>query len=226
MRTTRYNRSISCVASVRCSGVSGCASWLITVAGNATPGPATYFTFLLPDGRECSAISPMRVQAGTFVELPGVDALCQTMPGSSVAGWTIPVAPGFTGFGSAVEPFPPGLRVWVIESQRFTLVPYEPIMRIDYDANVASAHECVDAELAHTSDDSRTGHSWVPREIFSMARTPLIAACQPSGHTLVGWNTRGDGTGESLELGASLPQAWESGTDNENTLYAQWAATS
>jgi len=99
-------------------------------------------------------------------------------------------------------------------------------MRIDYDANVASAHECVDAELAHTSDDSRTGHSWVPREIFSMARTPLIAACQPSGHTLVGWNTRGDGTGESLELGASLPQAWESGTDNENTLYAQWAATS
>jgi hypothetical protein len=54
-------------------------SWPIPPAtGDAIPGPATYFSFYLTDGRECTSISPQRVQVGTFVELPGTGALCQT----------------------------------------------------------------------------------------------------------------------------------------------------
>jgi uncharacterized delta-60 repeat protein len=187
------------------------------------PGPATYFTFLLPDGRECSAISPQQVQVGTMVELPDVDALCQTMPGSSVAGWAIPSSHRETGYGTVYQPFPPGLKVRVTDSQRFTLVPFEPIMRIDYDANIAESDTCTPANLAHTSDDGRIAHSWVPREIFTMARTPAQAPCAPEGYELIGWNTRGDGSGETLEPGAGLPDAWHEGGTNHHTLYAMWS---
>ena len=190
--------------------------------GDAIPGPATYFTFLLPDGRECTAISPQRVQVGTMVELPGVDALCHTMDGSTVAGWTIPVPNGFTGYGSTVVPFPPGLKVRVIESQRFTLVPLEPILQIDYDANIAARDTCTSADFAHTSNDGRIAHVWVPREIHAMARTPLQAPCVPEGHQLTGWNSAGDGTGTTLGLGAPLPQGWATGSGNHHQLYAVW----
>ncbi len=54
-------------------------------------GSFAEFTFVLPDGRECSSISPQRVQVGTMVQLPGESALCQTSDGSLVAGWVIPV---------------------------------------------------------------------------------------------------------------------------------------
>lgn len=197
-------------------------SWPTTEA--AVLGPATYFTFVLPDGRECSAISPMQVQVGAIVELPGVDALCQTMPGSSVAGWTIPVPHGFTGYGSSLQPFPPGLRVRVVESQRFTLVPFEPNIQIDYDANIAARDSCVPANLAHTSDDGRTAHVWVPRVDFAVARTPAQAPCVPEGHQLTGWNTAGDGTGETIEPGAPLPDSWAEGSANHHRLYAVWRA--
>ena len=196
-------------------------TWQIA-SGGGIPGPATYFTFLLPDGRECSSISPVQVQVGMMVELPGVDALCQTTPGSSVAGWSIPVAPGFTGYGSASEPFPPGLRVRVIESQRFTVVPFEPVVQIEYDANVATRDSCVPANLAHTSDTGRVGYSWVPREDFAMARTWSQAPCTPDGHELIGWNTRGDGTGEAISIGTELPSSWAQSIPNHRRLYAMW----
>jgi hypothetical protein len=193
--------------------------------GDVIPGPATYFSFLLPDGRECAAISPMRVQVGTMVELPGVEALCRTMDGSTVAGWTIPVPNGFTGYGSTVVPFPPGLKVRVVESQRFTLVPFEPILQIDYDANIAARDTCAPANVAHTSNDGRIAHAWVPREIHAMARTPLQAPCAPKGHQLSGWNTAGDGTGTTIGLGAPLPQGWATGPVNDHQLYAIWRPT-
>lgn len=198
----------------------------VSDAVSTIPGPATYFTFLLPDGRECTAISPMRVQVGTMVELPGVDALCHTMDGSTVAGWTIPVPNGFTGYGSTVVPFPPGLKVRVIDSQRFTLVSFEPILQIDYDANVAAADTCAPADFADTSHGRRVAHEWVPREILAMARTPLQAPCVPKGYQLTGWNTAGDGTGTAIGLGAPLPQGWATGPVNDHQLYAIWRPTS
>ena len=54
------------------------------------------FASWLPDGRECTSISPQRVQVGTMHSLPGEDALCQTSDSSLVAGWVVPVPQGFT----------------------------------------------------------------------------------------------------------------------------------
>ena len=144
--------------------------------------------------------------------------------GSLVAGWVVPVKNGFTGYGSASEPFPPGLPVRVVGSQRFTLVPFEPVVTIEYDANIAAGDSCTPADMEHTSDDERVGYSWVPRADFAMARAWDQAPCTPEGHELVGWNTAGDGTGESIEVGAPLPAAWETSRVNEHRLFAMWAA--
>ena len=196
----------------------------------AVTGPSTnfayltYFTFLLPDGRECSAISPMLVEVGTMVELPGVDANCRTMPGSTLLGWTIPVPAGFTGAGSSSLPFRPGQRVHVIESQRFTMVSFDPIIQIDYDANIAAHDFCTPTDIAHGTDDGRVAYVWVPRVDISRARFPTTAACTPPGHTLTGWNTRGDGTGTTYQPGSALPAEWESAGPNTRTLFAMWRA--
>jgi len=198
--------------------------WPVPATEDSIPGPQTYFSFFLPDGRECTSISPQRVQVGTFVELPGVDALCQTMEGSTVAGWAIPNQPGFTGYGSTVQPLPPGLKVRVIESQRFTLVPFEPVLQITYDANIADDDACTPANLAHASENGRIGYSWVPREDFADARTWSQAPCMPEEHELVGWNTAGDGSGQSIEIGAPLPAGWETDRANSRHLYAIWSA--
>jgi hypothetical protein len=115
------------------------------------------------------------------------------------------------------------LKVRVIESQRFTLVPFEPIMQIDYDANIAAANTCTPANVTHTSNDGRLAHSWVPREIHAMARTPPQAPCVPEGHELTGWNTSGDGTGTMIEPGAPLPTDWQTHNTNHRTLYAMWS---
>jgi FG-GAP-like repeat len=180
----------------------------------------TQFTFLLPDGRECSSISPMRVEVGTMVMLPAVDALCRTMPGATVHGWTIPVPPGFTGYGSEASPFPPGLPVRVTDSQRFTVVPFEPVLTFHYDANVATADTCTSSGLAHSR--GRIADVWVPREDIAAARFTTAAACTPPGYILRGWNTRGDGTGTEYRPGDALPPAWGTASTNVRTFYATW----
>jgi len=118
----------------------------------------------------------------------------------------------------------PGHRVRVIESQRFTLVPFDPVVKIEYDSNIADDDACTPANLAHASENRRVGYSWVPRVDFAMARAWDQAPCTPEGHELVGWNTAGDGTGESIEVGAPLPAAWETSRVNERRLFAMWAA--
>ena len=182
------------------------------------------FIYLLPDGRECTSISPQLVQVGAMHVLPGEDALCRTSEGSLVAGWVIPVLPGFTGYGSVHEPFPPGLPVRVTDSQRFTLVPYEQTLQVDYDANIAADDACTSADVLHGSQDGRVEFVWVPRADFSMARTPSQAPCQPEGHELMGWNTSGDGTGEVIGLGEPLPEDWATDRINHHTVYATWRA--
>ena len=198
-------------------------TWPYTETSAGVLGPPTTFTFLLPDGRECSAISPMLVQIGTLVELPGVEASCQTMPGSTVLGWTIPVPNGFTGFGSSTSPFPPGLRVRVVDSQRFTLVPLEPVIQIDYDANIAANDPCTPANPTATSGDGRIEYVWVPRTDFTSARTPTQAPCTPQGHRLTGRNTRGDGSGHTHAPGSPLPESWQASHSNQHRLFAQWS---
>lgn len=199
------------------------ASWPpLARTSNASTASFADFQYFLPDGRECASISPQRVQVGTMVELPGVDALCKTMPGSVVAGWTIPVPPGFTGAGSSSLPFNPGHRVRVIESQRFTLVPFDPVIQIDYDANIAADDSCTALDIAHGSENGRVGYAWVPRVDFAIARTAMAAPCVPDGYELIGWNTRGDGSGQSLGVGDRLPDAWESQAVNHHRLYAMW----
>ena len=46
----------------------------------------------------------------------------------------------------------------------------------------------------------------------------------PDGHSLAGWNTAADGSGETFSPGAALPEAW--GADGRNThhLFAMWRA--
>ena len=188
-----------------------------------TPQPQLVdFTYLLPDGRECTSFSPQRVQVGTMRVLPGEDAPCRTSDGSLVAGWVIPVPQGFTGYGSVHEPFPPGLPVRVTDSQRFTLVPYDQTLQVDYDANIATDDACSPANVLHGSQDGRVEFVWVPRADFSMARTPSRAPCQPEGYELVGWNTSGDGSGEVIGLGEPLPEDWATHRTNHHTLYAMW----
>jgi len=182
------------------------------------------FRFFTPEGEECTSISPVRVQVGTMYTLPGEDALCRTMKDSAVAGWTIPVAPGFSGYGSESAPFPPGLAVRVIDSQRFTVVPFEPVLEFIYDSNVGIGATCADNAVSHSSTNGRESFVWVPRTDVSLARFASTPACTPSDHRLVGWNTNGDGTGETFVPGESLPVDWAEHRSNERHLYAMWAA--
>jgi hypothetical protein len=197
-------------------------------ASDANPPPGTPnlvdFSFYLPNGQECSAISPQRVQVGSVVELPGEDALCRTSEGSLVAGWTIPVPPGFTGAGSSSLPFNPGQRVRVIESQRFTAVLFDPVLTVEYDSNIAADDTCTPANMAFASEDGRVGYSWVPRSDSSVARTWSAATCSPAGYELIGWNTRGDGSGQSIGLGEPLPDSWGVAAINDRRLFAVWRA--
>lgn len=196
----------------------------VSPSDHVTGGTFADFQFFLPDGRECTSISPVRVQVGAMYHLPGVDAECQTMPEATVAGWTIPVPPGSTAYGSPSSPFPPGLSVRVVDSQRFTLVPKEPVLQIDYDANVADTEACSQTKTPHSSNRGRVEHVWVPRKDFAMARAADSASCVPDGHSLVAWSTTGDGTGDSYAPGAVLPADWDSDATNTRRLYAVWGS--
>jgi len=179
-------------------------------------------TFWLPDGQECSAISPIRVPVGSMFELPGEDALCRTMPGAQVAGWTIPGSVDFTGFGSLTTPFPPGLRVRVVDSQQFTVVPLEPVLSVMFDANVGEGDACVAVEEGRSGDgvreDGRAATVWVPRELISMARFPTEAVCAPIGYELAGWS---DADSE-YDPGDPMPGDWAESGENRRHLMALW----
>ena len=204
------------------SGSSSYSSYAFLRAPNASDSAAS-FSFLLPDGQECTAISPVRVTIGSMVTLPSVDADCRTMPGASVQGWTIPVPAGFNGFGSSSSPFPAGLPVLVVDSQRFTVVPYEPVLRLRYDANVVTSDACTANPVTHVRE--RIADVWVPRAELPIARFPTQAACTPPGHTLSGWNTTGNGTGATYQPGSALPPDWAKVSTNTRTLFAVWRAT-
>jgi len=185
--------------------------------------PARFqFTFWLPDGRECTAIGPVTVVDGTQFTLPGVDADCRTMPGATVGGWTIPVDPGFTGAGSSALPFNPSHVVDVSSPQQFTVVPFEPVIELVFDSNVGADVTCFSNDVENTDAEQRVRYVWVPRELVSLARVPVQAACSPDGYTLTEWNTSPDGAGTAFAAGAGIPEGWADSLTNTHRLYAVW----
>jgi hypothetical protein len=188
-----------------------------------TTKPAEFeFTFWLPNGEECKRISPVTVVDGTDYALPGKNALCQTMPGALVGGWTIPVDPEFTGAGSVSLPFNPGHIVEVSGSQRFTVVPFEPVLTLELDSNVAIGEKCVSGGVEVTGGSQRIEYVWVPRELISIARLPMNSACSPEGYTVAAWNTEANGSGKNFDLGSEIPSGWGEGKDNVLRFYAVW----
>jgi len=191
----------------------------------APPTPSdrfVQFTFSLPNGRECTSISPMQVRAGSQYRLPDGDALCKTTPGSKVIGWTIPTPAGFTGAGSSSLPFSPGHLVDANNSQQFTAVIWEPVIEFRYDANVGVDVTCEPGEATHTSHNGHLAHIWVPREDFNDARFPTTPPCTPPGYELQSWNTAGNGTGQEYTPGNPLPETWVNDNGNTHTFYAAW----
>jgi len=181
------------------------------------------FTFWLPDGRECTSISPVIVTRGDLFTLPGADALCQTMDGSLVDGWVIPLPEGFVGVGTPEMPFYPGQKVRVSDSQQFTVVPFEPVLSLVLDSNVGVDQMCGPTDATFVDESHQLEYSWVPRVDVSMARLPVQAACQPSGYALTGWNTAADGSGTMFEPGAGLPSGWATDKTNRYRLFAIWS---
>ena len=196
----------------------------VTSSDSAAPALAE-FTFRLPDGRECSLISPAIVEIGSVYSLPDVEALCRATPDSRVHGWTIPVAPGFTGAGSPSLPFNPGHVVDVSGSQQFTVVPWESVLAFRYDSNVAEVDPCEPNNVDHAETDRRSNWVWVPRNDVEKATFPTASSCTPPGYGLIGWNTSGDGTGEVYKPESPLPESWAAESANSRTLYAMWQAT-
>jgi len=182
---------------------------------DAIATPARYeFTFSLPDGRECTSISPVTVTAGTSYALPGEDAAC-AVTGSAVTGWRIP------GQSSA---FAPGRAVDVSGSQQFTAVLEHSWVDVIFDANVAAADECVTAEADATSRKA----TWsVPRELVLGGDIPLPnrADCTPPGHVLVGWSTAPNG--QRTPLSEIPPPAvdMDGNASNSVHVYAIWRAS-
>jgi len=112
-----------------------------------------------------------------------------------------------------------GVVVVAVHSRTLDLV-----ITVEYDANIAADDACMPATMAFTADNDRTGMAWVPRVDFAIARTWSAASCVPGGYELTGWNTAGEGSGESIGLGAPLPESWMLSRTNERRLYAMWRA--
>ena len=193
-----------------------------TPAGPPVPGPVTAdFTYLMPDGGECTAVSPAKVTVGTMVALPTF-VPCQGS--SELVGWRIP---------GQDWAFAPGRSVGVVDSQKFTAVIREPDIVVAYDANVGAADRCLASGVEVDRLDERTQHTSVRRSALADARFSAQAPCAPVGLHLVGWSDRPT-TGGSERVGpggtayapsAAMPAAWaDGGTDpvNRIRLYAVW----
>lgn len=190
----------------------------------------TTFRYFLPDGTECTAISPEVVVNHTRVLIPGDDANCRTR-GASLSGWSIP---------HQDWAFTPGYSVYVVASQRFTAILNESTATIVLDANVDSTDQClasVDDVMTDMAIDSRTESLYLDRPDMSwyapgdrpsleVYPAPAIAPCAPPGYELTGWNTRGDGRGTAVAIGEAFGPAINEDDPNSdrNTVrfYAMW----
>jgi len=102
------------------------------------------------------------------------------------------------------------------------VVPFEPLLSLTLDSNVMADESCEANEVEFVDEANRVEYSWVPRADISVARLPVVGACQPPGYTLAGWNTASDGSGMMLEPGAGLPSDWATDKTNRYRLFAIW----
>lgn len=182
----------------------------------SSTAPSAEFTYYLPDGRECSRISPELVILRTAVALPGEDADCRTR-GAVVAGWTIP---------GSDRVFRPGAVVYVVDSQQFTAVLREPVVTVRYRANVAAGDSCLSASGEVASGD-RVDTVWLTRDQVGAVPLANWAVCAPPGHRLVGWTWREGSSLTVFAAGETVPESWNvEGTHpvNDVDLYAVWEA--
>ncbi|HEV8024713.1 MAG TPA: hypothetical protein VGP37_07500, partial [Candidatus Nanopelagicales bacterium] len=169
------------------------------------------FTFWLPDGRECTNISPVSVAIDSMYVLPEAGADCRTSSGEEIIGWKV-------GWDDLVHP--PGHPVLVIDSQRFTAVLKSQVLTVAFDANVAAQHTCT-IETNDVPLEYRTITQEVDRDDLADYRLMVRPVCRPFGHYFTGWET--GPTGELLPLGSPPPASWSTTDANTVTLYAQWA---
>ena len=220
------SRSTAVVAWYRSNG----STYIVQAARLAIPEGAAQgstsrstFRFVLPDGRECTSISPQAVVNGTDVVLPDADADCRT-PGALLTGWRIP---------GQDWAFRPAHTVHVVDSQVFTAILREPVVHVILDANVDDSDTCLDPAgrpaTVRTSDLflQRPGMTVPGRALQPSITTfpaPTAAPCTSPGHTLTGWSTRGNGSGPVTRPGGTLDRVL--GTDeNVVRLFSVWSAT-
>ena len=190
-------------------------TWLYSADACGTPPtPKVQFTFSLPDGQECSMISPVQVVKGSWYALPGADADCRSMDGSTIVGWTVP---------GSTRVFAPEAEVNATGSQRFIAVLREPIVTVRYDANVGDDVACLrDGEnLEERVDTVR-----LTRDQVGSVALASGAICTPAGHRLAGWTWRTSPGQTIFDPGAESPDEWNahgSAPVNSVDLYAIWA---
>ncbi len=179
------------------------------------------FSYRLPDGQECTSLSPQTVLNGAQVQLPPADADCRT-PGAVITGWRIP--------GQSWAFGPLGV-VTAVDSQVFTAELREPIVRVVLDSNIAASDACVmsgQSVLGASRETSlylqRAGMSVPGRPAqpeLSNFPAPAAAACAPAGYRLASWNTRGDGSGIAVKVGEPFAAA-VADSANVMRMYAMW----
>lgn len=178
-------------------------------------GQPLTFTFQLPGGGECPAISPQYPRIYTWYTLPDADAPCFERD-SVLTGWRI------NGQDWAFEP---GRKVWVIDSQVFTAVLEYNWVRIDYDSNVAVSDQCL-AEGEDLPTVDRTAVTHIPREIITQQILWDAPVCTPLGYEFVGWTDRRGAEPRVLDPKLDLMPAPAVDTDgnaaNQIHLYAAW----
>ncbi len=173
------------------------------------------FRFFLPDGRECTSISPQILTVGSSFSLPPADAPCG-MDNSVVTGWRIP--------GQA-NAFEVSRSVRVTSSQQFTAVLEMPWVSVIFDANVGADDLCMrgDADLP---SDARDDVWFIPREQVTAQPLPSTASCTPEGYVLSGWVDRRSDPWTVLSTDGRIPGAAvdvDGNAANEIHLYAQWS---
>lgn len=167
-------------------------------------------TFWLPDGRECSTISPVSVPIDSAYVLPQPGADCKTTAGSTIVGWKV-------GWDDLIHP--PGHTVLVVDSQQFTAIVQEEVFTVTFDANVAAEDACLTGEDV-VSPDARSVTVEIDRADLADYRIMTAPVCIPPGHYFAGWRSA---PGEPvIELGGHAPAEWASTTANAESLYARW----
>ena len=169
------------------------------------------FTFWLPDGRECTNISPVSVAIDSMYVLPEAGAGCRTANDEEIIGWKV-------GWDDLVHP--PGHPVLVVDSQQFTAVLKSQVLTVAFDANVAVGDIC-SIGATDVPVGLRTVSQEIDRNSLADYRLMVRPVCRPFGHYFTGWST--DPAGDPLPLGSPPPANWSTTDANVVTLFAQWA---